>query len=92
MFTQYRIPKRPKYTNDEIKLNIKRFEKKIIKLENQYKTALLREKELFLKPHTIMDIAKCRDEYGNYKLIKSDINYLKRIIQKLNDILNEEVK
>lgn len=91
MFTQYRIPKRPKYTNDEIKLHIKRFEKRIIKLENQYKTALLKENELLSKPHTVMDVVKCRDEYGNYKLIKSDINYLKRTIQKLNDILNEEV-
>jgi hypothetical protein len=86
---KYEYFKRKVYSKDELKLHIKRNEKKIIKLENQYKSALLKEKELLSKPHIIMDISKCRDKYGNYRLIMADIDYLKRQNQKLNNIINE---
>lgn len=72
--------KKPEYTSDEIKLHIKRLERELKELQNKYNTALLREKEMFLKPHTFKDIAICHHEYGHPSDIYFDIEHCKRSI------------
>jgi hypothetical protein len=72
--------KKPEYTNDETKLHIKRLEKEIKELQNKYNIALLREKEMFSKPHTFKDVAICHHEYGHPKDILYDINSCKNSI------------
>lgn len=72
--------KKPEYTSDEIKLHIKRLERETKELQSKYNTALLREKEMFSKPHTFKDIAICHHEYGRPREIKCNINNCKRSI------------
>lgn len=69
--------KKKEYSKDEIKLNIKRLEKEVEELQNQYNTALLRSKEMFSKPHCIQDVMECFNKYGNPKDLKYDINNCK---------------
>lgn len=69
--------KRKEYTSDEIKLHIKRLEREIKELQNQYNIALLRSKEMFSKPHSIKDVAECIHKYGNPKDLNYDINSCK---------------
>jgi hypothetical protein len=82
--------KKPEYTSDELRLNIKRLEREIKELQNQYNTALLRSKEMFSKPHTIMDVAKCHNEYGNSKDLNCDINCCKRSIAIYKNMLKDK--
>jgi len=75
------------YTNDEIKLHIKRLEKEAIKLQKEYNTSLLREKEMFSKVHTLKDVIICHSKYGNQKDINCDIQCCIRSIELLKNKL-----
>jgi hypothetical protein len=77
------------YTNDEIKLIIKRLEREIKELQNQYNTALLRSKEMFSKPHSIKDSMECFSKYGYPRDLKCDINSRKESILIYKNMLLE---
>ena len=81
--------KRKEYTSDELKLHIKRLEREIKELQNQYNTALLRSKEMFSKPHSIKDIMECFSKYGNPKDLNYDINSCKESIMIYKNMLNK---